>query len=194
VECTSACVQAMQMFRRAAPGHRARDLDRAIARGLDYVRATQRPDGSWYGGWGICFTYGTWFGIDGLIAGGDPRDLPRIERACAFLLDKQRSDGAWGESYRSCVEKRWVEHPEALPVQTSWALLGLLGAKGVRDPQGKRERAIERGVEWLLAAQKGAGDWDQTAISGAFNRNCMIHYDNYRHVMPTWALARYHAR
>lgn len=24
----------------------------------------QRPDGSWYGSWGICFTYGTWFGIE----------------------------------------------------------------------------------------------------------------------------------
>lgn len=193
VECTSACVQALLAFRRADPGHRGGAIERAVSRGLRFVRETQREDGSWYGGWGICFTYGTWFGIDGLVAGGDPRDVPRIERACAFLIGKQRDDGAWGESHRSCVEKRWVDHEDALPIQTAWALLGLLGAHGAApDPEGARGRAIERGVDFLLDAQREGGDWEQRAISGAFNRNCMIHYDNYRHVMPLWALARYH--
>ena len=39
-------------------------ITRAIAEGADFIRAIQRPDGSWYGSWGICFTYGTWFGIE----------------------------------------------------------------------------------------------------------------------------------
>lgn len=31
---------------------------------LQKPKQIQRPDGSWYGSWGICFTYGTWFGIE----------------------------------------------------------------------------------------------------------------------------------
>lgn len=192
VECTSACIQGLLAFRRAEPSYRASAIERAIRRGLEFVRRTQRDDGSWYGGWGICFTYGTWFGIDALATSGDPSDEARIEHACRFLMERQRADGAWGESHRSCVEKRWVDAHEALPIQTAWALLGLMGARGVRDPRGERARAVERGVEYLVRTQGADGSWSQTAISGAFNRNCMIHYDNYRHVMPLWALARYY--
>ncbi len=192
VECTSACVQALLAFRDAHPSYRADAIERAVQRGLDFVRRMQREDGSWYGGWGICFTYATWFGIDALMLGRDAGDAERIARACRFLMSKQRSDGAWAESYRSCVEKRWVEADEALPIQSAWALLGLMGAHRTPDPGGARGRAIARGVEYLTSAQQPDGSWHQTAISGAFNRNCMIHYDNYRHVMPLWALARFH--
>lgn len=31
----------------------------------------QRPDGSWYGNWAVCFTYGTWFGCEALAAMGE---------------------------------------------------------------------------------------------------------------------------
>lgn len=30
----------------------------------------QRKDGSWEGLWGVCFTYGVWFGIEGLVDAG----------------------------------------------------------------------------------------------------------------------------
>ena len=79
-----------------------------------------------------------------------------------------------------------------MPVQTAWALLGLLGANGTPDPGLRRERAIERGVAYLISAQGQDGTWTQRTLSGVFNRNCMIHYDNYRHVMPLWALSRHH--
>ena len=41
----------------------------------------QRPDGSWYGSWGVCFTYGTWFGIEGLIGAGEDMFSPAIKKA-----------------------------------------------------------------------------------------------------------------
>lgn len=191
VECTSACIQALLAYRKAHPGYRDREIERAVEHGLEYVRRVQRDDGSFYGGWGICFSYGTWFGIDALVAGGASEDRERIARACRFLIGHQRADGGWSESHRSCTEKRWVEHEDTLPVQTAWALLGLLGAHGTPDPGRARERAIERGIAYLTRTQGTEGTWSQDAISGAFNRNCMIHYDNYRHVMPLWALARY---
>jgi squalene cyclase len=44
------------------------EVSRALQLGRDYVMSIQRPDGSWYGSWGVCFTYGTWFGVEALAA------------------------------------------------------------------------------------------------------------------------------
>lgn len=59
-----------------------------------------------YGSWGVCYTYGTWFGITGLVAGGKTYENSySIRKACDFLLSKQLSSDGWGESYRSCQDK-----------------------------------------------------------------------------------------
>ncbi|KAK9128575.1 hypothetical protein Syun_017372 [Stephania yunnanensis] len=42
-----------------------------------------------YGSWGVCFTYGTWFGVKGLLAAGKTyHTSSSIRRACDFLLSK----------------------------------------------------------------------------------------------------------
>jgi hypothetical protein len=33
-----------------------------MQRGRDFLLSIQRLDGSWYGSWAVCFTYGTWWG------------------------------------------------------------------------------------------------------------------------------------
>ncbi|PNX57092.1 cycloartenol synthase-like protein, partial [Trifolium pratense] len=59
-----------------------------------------------YGSWGVCFTYGTWFGVKGLIAAGKSfSNCLSIRKACEFLLSKQLPSGGWGESYLSCQNK-----------------------------------------------------------------------------------------
>jgi hypothetical protein len=59
-----------------------------------------------YGSWGVCFTYGTWFGVKGLVAAGKNfNDCFGIRKACDFLLSKQLPSGGWGESYLSCQNK-----------------------------------------------------------------------------------------
>lgn len=64
------------------------------------------PQGSWYGSWAVCFTYGTWFGVTGLAAlGSDYANDEALRRSCEFLLQKQQPDGGWGESYLSCQDK-----------------------------------------------------------------------------------------
>ncbi|KAF3787558.1 hypothetical protein EJ110_NYTH22931 [Nymphaea thermarum] len=58
---------------------------------------------SQYGNWGICFTYGTWFGVGGLVAGSITyQSCSTICKACEFLLSKQLECGGWGESCLSC--------------------------------------------------------------------------------------------
>jgi squalene/oxidosqualene cyclase-like protein len=63
VECTSACITALKKFSASYPTHRATDVLNAIQSGRRFLKAIQRSDGSWYGSWGVCFIYGTWFGI-----------------------------------------------------------------------------------------------------------------------------------
>jgi len=187
VECSSACVQSLVKFRKSFPDHRTKDVNTSITRGAACIRKLQRPDGSWLGSWAVCFTYGTWFGIEGLIDAGERQDSPLIRRACDFLIGKQNADGGWGESFEACVTKQWVPHPDGSQVvNTAWALMALLKA-GYKDVE-----PLHRAAQLLMSRQKDNGDWDQEGISGVFNGNCMITYTSYRNVFPIWALQRYH--
>jgi lanosterol synthase len=203
VECTSACVQALAKALAEAerPGGvlrvPTRQVKQAIARGVAFLRAQQVPDGSFEGKWAVCFTYGTWFGVSGLLAGGVGRQDPAIVRACEFLARRQREDGSWGEDGDSCRERRWVESPSGHVVQTCWSLMTLVRA-GWRD-----ERALHRAASFLVSRQVqtasgGAGGgggeyggWPKEPLVGVFNRTCLIDYDNYRQYFPVWALSEY---
>lgn len=184
VECTSACVQALVAYQRRFPTERTAVLTRAVERGRDFIIRAQRTDGSWEGGWGICFTYGTWFGVTGLRAAGLSTANPRIQSACDFLAAHQGPDGGWGERAASCREHRYLPTESGQVVMTSWALLALIAGGRAETP------AVARGLRFLLARQQPEGGFPAERIAGIFNRTCAIHYDNYRHVFPVWALAR----
>ena len=46
----------------------------ALGEGLEYMKGEQRADGSWYGSWGVCFTYGAWFGLEAYACMGQGYD------------------------------------------------------------------------------------------------------------------------
>lgn len=55
-----------------------------------------------YGTWGVCFTYGAFFAIRGLVAVGRTYgNSISVRNGCRFLLSKQLSAGGWGEGYLS---------------------------------------------------------------------------------------------
>jgi squalene cyclase len=112
VECTSASLQGLVVAKKRFPGEFDEAIDTAIERGLAFLNAAQRPDGSFEGAWAVCFTYGTWFGVSGLLAAGIPASDPRIVRACAYLLKQQREDGGWGEHGDSSRQRRWIQAPD----------------------------------------------------------------------------------
>jgi squalene cyclase len=59
-----------------------------------------------YGKWGVCFKYGTWFALGGLVAVVKTyNNCPAMRRAVDFLFTAQKDDGGWGESYLSCPNK-----------------------------------------------------------------------------------------
>eukprot|EP00597_Dinobryon_sp_UTEXLB2267_P004200 CAMPEP_0170065056 /NCGR_PEP_ID=MMETSP0019_2-20121128/5292_1 /TAXON_ID=98059 /ORGANISM="Dinobryon sp., Strain UTEXLB2267" /LENGTH=828 /DNA_ID=CAMNT_0010271841 /DNA_START=1237 /DNA_END=3723 /DNA_ORIENTATION=- len=196
VECSSACITALKDFASAVPNHRAAELLQAMQAGGQFLKTIQRADGSWYGSWGNCFTYGTWFGVEGLVAAGEVlKRSEALQRAVNFLLKKQNPNGGWGESYLACVNKDYPAEGAGEfgdegsgVVQTAWALLALQAAE-CHDTE-----AIKRGIDYLIHKQLPSGDWAQEGITGVFNRSCGITYTAYRNVFPLWALCRYASR
>lgn len=191
VECSMATLTALSEFHEVYPNHRANEVTHAIAKGREFLKTLQREDGSWYGSWACCFCYGTWFGIEGLVKCGEPTDSQCIQKACAFLLKHQRSNGGWGEDFTSCYDKAYAADGMKVygddgsgVVNTGWALLALSSAK-CTDVE-----AIRRGVRYLMQRQLPCGDWPQEGIAGVFNRACGITYTAYRNVFPIWALGR----
>jgi len=108
-----------------------------------------------------------------------------INKACAFLVTKQKFDGGWGETFESCSKLVYTEATTSQVTNTAWALLALMSADFTDN------KIIESGVRLLLNRQTDIGDWPQENISGVFNYNCMITYANYRNIFPIWALSRY---
>ncbi|XP_030283760.1 lanosterol synthase [Sparus aurata] len=189
VECTSAVMQALRHFQKVYPQHRAEEISCTLKEGLEYCRKVQRPDGSWEGSWGVCFTYGIWFGLEAFACMGhvykDEDVCVEVQKACQFLLDRQMSDGGWGEDFESCEQRCYVQSDTSQIHNTCWALLGLMA---VRHPD---ERAVERGAQLLIDRQLPNGDWPQENIAGVFNKSCAISYTSYRNVFPVWALGRF---
>jgi squalene/oxidosqualene cyclase-like protein len=183
VECSSACVRALVASQTASADHRPRDIRRAIRRGVRFIEREQRRNGSWEGSWGVCFTYGTWFGVAGLRgAGRSPEDAP-IQRACDFLVAHRNADGGWGESWRNCVERRYTAGAASTAANTAWALLTLV--LGGRAASAEAAAA----AQFLLDRQQPDGDWPREPMTGVFNRSALIRYDNYRRYFPIRALA-----
>jgi squalene-hopene/tetraprenyl-beta-curcumene cyclase len=154
-------------------------------RGVAWLLDHQEADGSWFGRWGANHLYGTGGVVPALVAAGvDPASTP-IRRAVRWLHDHQNDDGGWGEDLRSYVDPAWVGRGASTPSQTAWALLALIAA-------GDRSAAAERGVRWLVEAQRPDGGWDEEQFTGTgFPGDFYIAYHLYRVVFPISALGRW---
>ena len=191
-ECTAACVISLLDIQADYPDYKNSEIHKAIEAGLQFILKQQKPDGSWYGGWAVCFTYATWFAVEALSKAkgkgyfNDAALMASTNKACAFLVTKQKIDGGWGETFESCSKLVYTEAGVSQVINSAWALLTLMIA-GFND-----KKVIEKGVDVLLNRQTDIGDWSQENISGVFNYNCMITYANYRNIFPIWALNRYY--
>lgn len=186
VECSSSCIQALHVFHQQFPHYRTNALKNVIERGRQFLIQQQNKDGSWIGSWAVCFTYGTWFALESLTRlGYTYENSTEVKNACAFLASKQNSDGGWGESFESCVQKKYVQHENSQAVNTAWAVLSLM-CSNYPD-----KNSIDKAIQFLISRQELNGDWPQESVSGVFNFNCMITYTSYRNIFPIWAIARY---
>jgi squalene-hopene/tetraprenyl-beta-curcumene cyclase len=156
--------------------------NRYVARGLDYLKGTQKPYGSWYGRWGVNHIYGTWCVISALVALNTGEAM--IGRATAWLLSVQNEDGGWGESCHSYKDESFAGIGKSTPSQTAWAVLAL------QLSGFAQHTAVHRGLSFLCEQQRRDGTWDEPECTGTgFPGDFYINYHLYRHLFPTMALA-----
>jgi len=110
-ECTTAVVTALSLFTKYYPDYRAEEIKAFKYRAVEYIQRAQFPDGSWYGSWGICFTYAGMFALESLASiGGTYANSEHVRKGCDFLISKQRLDGGWSESYKvSSLSRFWFQ-------------------------------------------------------------------------------------
>ncbi len=162
-ECTTAVVTVLSLFQRFS-SYRADEIKDFKEQACQYIRKAQRPDGSWYGSWGVCFTYGAMFALEALASVGETyATSERVRRGCHYLIDKQMEDGGWGESYESSELKEWVNHEKSQVVGTAWACIALMEAE--YPDKGPLKRALTT----IMSRQQRNGEWLQEAIEGVFN-------------------------
>ena len=163
-------------------------LDRdhpAIRRGVQYLKRTQEPDGSWYGRWGVDYVYGTFLALRGLEAAGESDREAYILRAGEWLRSVQNADGGWGESCESYKHRSFVPAGSTAS-QTAWALLGLMAGGDTTSI------SVQKGIEYLVETQRKDGTWHEDLFTGTgFPQVFYLTYHYYRNSFPLLALSTY---
>ncbi len=159
-----------------------------VQRAESFLRQDQRPDGSWFGRWGVNYIYGTGGVLRALEAVGiAARDY--AQRAAGWLRDVQNSDGGYGESIASYNNESLKAQAESTASQTAWGLIGLLAASQNKEPGECADTSINRAVEFLLQDQQSNGSWEEAPFTGTgFPKVFYLKYHLYRDYFPVYAL------
>lgn len=157
-----------------------------LKKALEYLRATQQPDGSWWGRWGVNYVYGLGAVLPALKWCGEDMAQAHIRKAVRWLETHQNPDGGWGEDCESYLNPSRRGQGPSTASQTAWALLALIAAGEARSD------TVRKGVEYLLESQKPGGSWDEPYFTGTgFPADFMINYHLYRTYWPLMALGQY---
>jgi sporulenol synthase len=154
-------------------------------KGIKWLLKNQEKNGSWYGRWGICYIYGTWASITGLVAVHVSKSHPVIQNAVNWLLHAQNGDGGWGESCRSDIKKAYIPLRTSNLTDAAWALDALIAVSE------KPTVAIKKGMQYLLDSLDKE-DWTTEYPKGqGIPGTYYIHYHSYRYIFPLLALSHY---
>ncbi len=157
-----------------------------VKEALDYLRAQQEEDGSWYGRWGVNYIYGTWQVLRGLRALKLDMQEPWLLKARDWLESVQHADGGWGERCNTYDDPVFKGRGPSTASQTAWAVMGLCA---FGDPD---RPSLKRGIEYLIRTQNADGSWTEAETTGTgFPKVFYLKYDMYRNAWPLLAFATY---
>lgn len=135
---------------------------RQVDRATTFLGRSQRSDGSWQGAFSIGYLPATSAALSGLSSWG-AQSAPQVRQGVSFLVERQRTEGGWGERPDSVEEGEYRDLGRCSPTQTAIALTGLIASRSLAAGP-----AIERGIWHLLWTQEPDGSWmdeDPTAAS-----------------------------
>jgi sporulenol synthase len=156
-----------------------------MERGIHWLRKHQEQNGSWYGRWGICYIYGTWAAVTGLMSAGIQASDPMIKKAEKWLNTIQNKDGGWGESCKSDKHKTYIALGASTLTHTAWALDALIALSEATTPE------IEKGIQFLKEAYHRE-DWTRKYPAGQGMADFFyIHYHSYQYIFPLLTLTHY---
>lgn len=157
-----------------------------VKRALEYVRANQESDGSWYGRWGVNYIYGTWQVLRGMRALNLDMQQPWLLKGRQWLESVQHEDGGWGERCNTYDDPVFKGQGPSTASQTAWAVMGLCAFDDPNNP------SLQRGIEYLIRTQNADGSWSEEETTGTgFPKVFYLKYDMYRNSWPLLALATY---
>ena len=157
----------------------------AIKHGVNWLVHHQEKNGSWYGRWGICYIYGTWAAITGLVSVGVAPKHDSIQKALKWLRGIQNSDGGWGESCKSDINRTYTPLGLSTLTHTAWALDTLITASDSLTPE------INAGAKFLLESLNKE-DWSAYYPKGqGMEGEFYIHYHSYDDIFPLLTLSHY---
>jgi squalene-hopene/tetraprenyl-beta-curcumene cyclase len=157
-----------------------------IQEALEFIRAHQEEDGSWYGRWGVNYIYGTWQVLRGMRAMNLDMNEDWLQRGRAWLESVQHEDGGWGERCNTYDDPVFKGQGPSTASQTAWAVMGLCAFDDPENP------ALKRGIEFLTRTQNPDGSWTEHETTGTgFPKVFYLKYDIYRNAWPLLALATY---
>ena len=157
----------------------------SIKSAINWLERNQEKNGSWYGRWGVCYVYGTWAAVTGMISVGVSPYSASIQKAIQWLESVQLDNGGWGESCLSSVRKKYTPLPYSTPSQTSWALDALIQSGAYKNA------SVQKGIAHL----QDSSSFSKTSLTyptgiglpGQF----YIHYHSYNYIFPLLAQAHY---
>ena len=177
-------------------GHHGYGIDHpAVAKAIRFIRATQEPEGCWFGRWGVNYLYGTWQTVCGLGRVGVDMSEPWVQQAGQWLKDVQKEDGSFGESADSYEDLSLKGQGPSTASQTAWGAMAMMAVYGPDDPD------VLRSLRWLTDTQlttadhesdDPAGSWREDWFTGTgFPRVFYLRYHLYRLYFPVMCFGRW---
>ncbi|KPK42366.1 MAG: hypothetical protein AMJ78_02870 [Omnitrophica WOR_2 bacterium SM23_29] len=157
-----------------------------LKRAVDFLRANQLKDGTWYGRWGINYIYGTSLVCRGLSLSLRESYKDALDRASRWIKNVQNRDGGWGETALTYDDPSKKGKGPSTASQTAWALLALFAYGDFESVE------VKRGIKYLIVTQQEDGGWRELDFTGTgFPKVCYLRYELYSIYFPLIAISEY---